>query len=160
MFFVRPELLKIQLEFSEFFVQIVKILMTPDKHECQISEEGCQPTIFFIFLTFFSFVCQVCSNLKIAICSYNFSNVIKLFFWIFCIDLTIFSWQCDHRISIFITCLEQTVSHKSKLHSFVPKPPRRNKCSDLFCYLPVRSFYSSVQWGYKKRGTKSLWSSD
>merc|ERR1719420_2921454 len=48
---------------------------------------------------------------------------------------------------------EPTVSHKSKLHSFVPKP-QRNKCSDLFCYLPVRSFYSSVQWGYKKRGTK------
>merc|ERR1719187_250878 len=53
---------------------------------------------------------------------------------------------------------DKTVSHKSKLHSFVPKPPRRNKCSNLFCYLPVRSFYSSVQWGYKKRGTKSLWS--
>merc|ERR1712157_267825 len=32
---------------------------------------------------------------------------------------------------------EQTVSHKSKLHSFVPKPPRRNNCSDLFCYLPT-----------------------
>ena len=53
MFFVRPELLKIQLEFSEFFVQIVKILMTPDKHEGQISEEGCQPTIFLFFLHFF-----------------------------------------------------------------------------------------------------------
>lgn len=63
------------------------------------------------------------------------------------------------RISTFITRIDKTVSHKSKLHSFVPKPPRRNKCSDLFCYLPVRSFYSSVQWGYKKRGTKSLWSS-
>ena len=91
--------------------------------------------------------------------SYAQRNVIKLFFWIFCIVLTIFSGHCDHGISIFITCLEQTVSHKSKLHSFVPKPPRRNKCSDLFCYLSVRSFYSSVQWGYKKRGTKSLWSS-
>ena len=91
--------------------------------------------------------------------SYAQRNVIKSFFWIFGSILAIFSGRCDRRISIFITCLEQTVSHKSKLHSFVPKP-QRNKCSDLFCYLPVRSFYSSVQWGYKKRGTKSLWSSD
>ena len=94
--------------------------------------------------------------------SYAQRNVIKSFFLDFWYYFDHTYWAIGifgHRNSIFITCLDKTVSHKSKLHSFVPKPPRRNKCSDLFCYLPVRSFYSSVQWGYKKRGTKSLWCS-
>ena len=82
--------------------------------------------------------------------SYAQRNVINSFFGIFyALKIRTGQLNLEYRTSFFITCIDKTVSHKSKLHSFVPKPPRRNKCSGLFCYLPVRSFYSSVHWGYK-----------
>merc|ERR1712203_541591 len=46
------------------------------------------------------------------------------------------------------TLKDTTASHKSKLHSFVPKPQRRNKCSDLFCYLSVRFTILLYNLGY------------